>query len=140
MSAMTIAPGRIAAGTTAGPTGGAGRAAPGRPSARVARTTAAEAPLRLTARGRLVVWLLALTLAVASGVGGAALSARADGPRGGTEVERVVVAPGETLWGLAAAVAGPGDDVRDVVLQLMELNELPAGGLQAGQTVVVPAR
>ncbi|MFC8193735.1 LysM peptidoglycan-binding domain-containing protein [Cellulomonas sp. NPDC057328] len=92
--------------------------------------------MRLTARGRAVVWGLALALA--TGVGGAAVSAQADGPRGATEVQRVVVAPGQTLWGLAAEVATPGEDVRDVVLRLMELNELPAGGLQAGQTVVVP--
>ncbi len=109
------------------------RPTPARPAAPRA---AAEAPLRLTARGRLVVWGLALALA--TGVGGAAVSAQADGPRGATEVQRVVVAPGQTLWGLAAEVAAPGEDVRDVVLRLMELNELPAGGLQAGQTVVVP--
>ncbi|MFS0705195.1 LysM peptidoglycan-binding domain-containing protein [Cellulomonas sp. 179-A 9B4 NHS] len=118
-----LAAGRTAAGRTA-----AGRAAAGR--------TAVEGPLRLTARGRAVVWGLAVALA--TGVGGAAVSAQADGPRAATEVQRVVVAPGQTLWGLAAEVAAPGEDVRDVVLRLMELNELPAGGLQAGQTVVVP--
>lgn len=140
MSAMTITPvmGARATRERRPAPRPASRPAP----ARVARTGAAPrtaapaAPLRLTARGRLVVWLLALALA--TGVGGAALSAQADGPRGATEVQRVVVAPGETLWSLAAQVAAPGEDVRDVVLRLMELNELPAGGLQAGQTVVVP--
>ncbi|MFD2771713.1 LysM peptidoglycan-binding domain-containing protein [Cellulomonas phragmiteti] len=93
--------------------------------------------LRLTRRGRVVVWLLALSLA--AGVGGAAASAQADGPAAGTEVRRVLVAPGDTLWGIAADAAAPGEDVRDVVLELMALNELSSGGLQAGQTVVVPA-
>ena len=94
------------------------------------------APLRLTVRGRAVVWLLGCALA--AGVGGAAASAQADGPIGATEVRRVVVAPGDTLWQIAAGVAAPHEDVRDVVLQLIALNELPSGGLQAGQTIVVP--
>ena len=49
-----------------------------------------------------------------------------------------MVAPGDTLWGIAAGVAAPGEDVRDVVLELISLNRLPSGGLQAGQTIVVP--
>ncbi len=96
-----------------------------------------QAPLRLTRRGRVVVWLLAVGLAL--GVGGTARSAVADGPRPALEVERVVVAPGDTLWGLAAEVAAPGEDVRDVVLRLIELNALPGAELTAGQTVLVPA-
>lgn len=94
--------------------------------------------LRLTRRGRLVVW--ALALAVLAGVGGATLDAYADGPVAATEVVRVVVGPGDTLWGIASDAAAPGEDVRDVVLRLMALNELPTGALQAGQTIVVPVR
>ncbi|NEC92782.1 LysM peptidoglycan-binding domain-containing protein, partial [Streptomyces sp. SID12501] len=93
-------------------------------------------PLRLTARGRVVVW--GLGLLVAAGAGGVAVSAQADGPRSAMEVERVVVAPGQTLWGIASEVAAPGEDVRDVVLRLQRLNELPSAGLTAGQTLVVP--
>jgi len=99
-------------------------------------TSPAPGPLRLTARGRAVVWLLGFALA--GGAGGLAASAHADGPVAATEVRRVVVAPGDTLWGIAADVATSDEDVRDVVLRLMALNELPSGGLQAGQTVVVP--
>ena len=50
-----------------------------------------------------------------------------------------MVQPGDTLWAIAAEVAAPGEDVRDVVLMLMRMNELPSGGLAAGQTIVVPA-
>lgn len=103
---------------------------------RTARAVAAERPLRLTARGRVVVWVLALALA--AGVGGAALSAQADGPTGALEVQRLAVAPGQTLWEIAVGVAEPGDDVRDVVIELMRLNGLSTGGLQAGQQIVVP--
>lgn len=106
-----------------------------RPRARV-NAAAEPAPLRLTRRGRAVVWCLGIALA--AGVGGAAASAQADGPVAATEVRRVVVAPGDTLWGIAADATSPGQDVRDVVLRLISLNELASGGLQAGQTIVVP--
>ncbi len=137
MSAITIAPHAVR---------GVPRARVGSPSAsRLAargrsvreRSAREPAPLRLTRRGRVVVGVLGLALA--AGAGGATLSAHADGPSVGTEVERVVVQPGDTLWAIAAEVAAPGEDVRDVVLMLMRMNELPSGGLAAGQTIVVPA-
>lgn len=127
MSAIVMAP--VLRGTMPRVRGAAGRHG----------TEAAEPqrPLRLTRRGRAVVWALGASLAAA--VGGAAVSAQADGPASqAVEVQRVVVAPGDTLWALAAGVAAPGEDVRDVVLELMSLNRLPSGGLQAGQTIVVP--
>ncbi len=141
MTSMVITPAvrPIRAVRASGPARTAPRPAvvrtPGRPAVR--RSHAAdEAPLRLTSRGRLVVWSLGLALAL--GVGGAAASAQADGPVAAPEVQRVVVEPGQTLWAIAAGVAAPGEDVRDVVLQLMRLNDLPSGGLLAGQTIVVP--
>lgn len=101
-----------------------------------ARPAGDARPLRLTARGRLVVWLLGAALA--AGLGGATASAQADGPSPATEVERVVVAPGQTMWEIAAGIAAPGEDVRDVVQDLVTLNELSTAGLMAGQTIVVP--
>ncbi|GAA4628397.1 hypothetical protein GCM10023113_33070 [Cellulomonas oligotrophica] len=130
--------------------GGAAEA-PGRvqvaPAGTVARPRRAAPPaggadglrgLRLTRRGRAVVWALGLLLG--AGVGGAAWSAQADGTAGGVVVERHVVEPGETLWAIADRAAAEGEDVRDVVLELMRLNDLASGDLLAGQTIVVPAR
>jgi len=101
---------------------------------------AAEAPLRLTRRGRLVVRLLGgagLLLVVAVGVltGPSALA--------GPESERVpvaqrVVLPGETLWGIAGEVA-PGTDRRETVAQIMELNGLSSAEVTAGTRLSVPA-
>jgi nucleoid-associated protein YgaU len=104
-----------------------------------ARTTAAPATahLRLTARGRAVLWLLAV-VAVAL-VTLIASQASADGPVAAQEVVRHVVQPGETLWQIAESVAAPSQDVRDVVVDLVRLNELPEAGLMAGQVIVVPA-
>ncbi|MCU1432369.1 MAG: Peptidoglycan-binding lysin domain protein [Actinotalea sp.] len=92
--------------------------------------------LRLTRRGRLVVTLA--SLAVAVGVGLSAQSATADGPGSALEVESYTVGAGETLWHIAGAVAAPGEDLRDAVAGLMDLNGLSDGGLQAGQQILVP--
>ena len=105
------------------------------PAARAAAPSTAH--LRLTARGRAVLWLLAV-VAVAF-VTLIASQASADGPVAAQEVVRHVVQPGETLWQIAESVAAPSQDVRDVVVDLVRLNELPEAGLMAGQVIVVPA-
>lgn len=98
---------------------------------------AAPRPLRLTRRGRFVVVVLSLLLAAGGGVLGS--RAAADGPVSAPVVERHVVTPGETLWSIAASVARPGQDVRDVVVELQRLNGMSDAGLVAGSELVVPA-
>jgi hypothetical protein len=49
----------------------------------------------------------------------------------------IVVQPGQTLWGIATAVA-PHDDPRDTVLRLEHLNGLDGAGIRAGQQLLVP--
>ncbi len=92
--------------------------------------------LRLTARGRVVVGLLALLVALpVVGLGG-----RAVAKNPGTPVEVTVhtVAPGETLWHFARELAEPGQDVRPVVNRIKSLNELESAALQIGQTILLP--
>lgn len=101
------------------------RAAPG------ARTT-----LRLTRRGRLVVFALLLTLALAASLFTGAISV-AGTTRSAVPVRYVTVEPGQTLWAIAGEVA-PGADRRDTVSQILELNALPGSGVQAGQRIAVP--
>ena len=43
------------------------------------------------------------------------------------------------LVGRTEPIAAPTEDVRDVVFDLVRLNELPDAGLMAGQVIVVPA-
>ncbi|WP_353706723.1 LysM peptidoglycan-binding domain-containing protein [Cellulosimicrobium sp. ES-005] len=112
--------------STVGPLGPAGGAT-GR---------AEERPLRLTRRGRVVLVLLAaVVLLLAARVGVAVAS----GPGEPVEVRVHVVSSGETLWELAQGVAAPGEDLRDVVSGLAELNGLSSSGLQAGQKILLPA-
>lgn len=108
------------------------------PAARTARAARSERRhLRLTARGRAVVVVLAALL-----VAGWALRAT-DAAAGGAEpaipVDVVTVTSGQTLWQIASSIATPGEDVRDVVDRLILLNGLSGSGLRAGQQLLVPA-
>lgn len=89
---------------------------------------------RLTRRGRLVVFVLALLVLVAVGVAFAGGSMATSEPEA---TETVVVEPGQTLWEIAAA-SSDGHDVRDRVEHLVDLNELDSLVLDAGQHLTVP--
>jgi LysM repeat protein len=110
-----------------------------RPVTRATSTGASSTQrLRLTARGRFVLLLALALLVVGVSLLLGARGAQADGPVPAHEVERHVVATGETLWAIASSIATPDQDVRDVVSQLVQLNGLPSSALTAGQTIVVP--
>jgi LysM repeat protein len=49
------------------------------------------------------------------------------------------VAAGDTLWGLAEMFTSPGEDVRDSVALLRELNGLTSSALVPGQVLLIPA-
>ncbi|THI90862.1 LysM peptidoglycan-binding domain-containing protein, partial [Nocardioides sp.] len=60
---------------------------------------------------------------------------------GATQIEVVTVAPGDTLWGIAsdAAAATGGDDVRDMMDRIQQLNTLDSSLVYAGQELRIPA-
>lgn len=104
----------------------------------------ANAPLRLTRRGQVVLIGLPLMLvaAVLLSLAGFVLSpAKASDSAQDLSVTptiSVVVEPGASLWGIAAAVA-PERDPRDVVAEIVQLNNLSGGTVVAGQQLFVPA-
>ena len=107
----------------------------GRPAA-----AAAEPPLRLTRRGRLVLRALVvigLVVLITATAFTLARSARADADSH-APVRYHVVMPGETLWGIATELS-PNADPRDTVALLVEVNNLPSSGVLAGQRLVIPA-
>ena len=94
-------------------------------------------PMRLTVRGRLVLGALAVMVAGAGVVGTGRAQAQAPAPP--IVVEAVTVAAGQTLWQLAGRVVEPGQDIRDVVARLVELNGMDGVDLAAGQRLLLPA-
>ncbi|MFN3865318.1 MAG: LysM peptidoglycan-binding domain-containing protein [Demequina sp.] len=49
------------------------------------------------------------------------------------------VAQGESLWSIAAAITGPGEDVRETISQLQTLNAMGDSSLRAGEQIYIPA-
>lgn len=102
--------------------------------------TAQQAPfagaVRLTRRGRvvLVAFFLAAVLGLMAALGGMATATLTGGdPR---DVRVVEVAPGDTLYGLAAEYAAPGD-IREKVHEIRQLNGIDSV-LQPGTRISIP--
>lgn len=114
-------------------------APPARRTVAPARAAVAPAPVRLTRRGRRVLAALLLTAATAASVTVGGLLGTAVAGDQPAAAGSVVVARGDTLWGIATAVAEPGEDVRDVVAQIAALNDLDGSPLAVGQELLLPA-
>ena len=109
-----------------------------RPALHQSPTRPAPASVRLTRRGRLVVVLsvLALALTVFAVFGSPAVST---GATHHAAKHTVVVGSGETLWDIASRIA-PGEDPRSVIAEIVDLNNLSdAGAIRIGQKLFVPA-
>jgi nucleoid-associated protein YgaU len=94
--------------------------------------------LRLTRRGRLVVFLgsLAISLGALVAWGPSVVATSEKGEP--IQVRVVTVEPGDTLWDIAAR-ANPEGNVGDTVHEIAELNALSStGDLDVGQHVSVP--
>lgn len=95
--------------------------------------------LRITRRGRAVLGvLLAAPLAIALAVSTlGSPPAEAGSTVSTASFDHVTVAPGESLWELAAWIA-PEADPRQVVSDLVALNQLSTTEVQPGQRLAVP--
>lgn len=114
----------------------ASRAATRAPGVNRSPRRAAEDPVRLTRRGRLVAFAASVGI-LATVVVSAGQIADASGSTAATEHVTVVVQSGQTLWGIARAAA-PDHDPRLVISQIRELNDLGTGSIIPGQALVVP--
>lgn len=94
--------------------------------------------VRLTRRGRWVVLLVSLAVALAIGVALSGGSVATQEPGTPAPTQTLVVRSGQTLWDIAAARADDGD-VRGMIAEIQQLNGLHSGMVTAGQRLVVPA-
>jgi len=111
-----------------------------RPARPATRPTAGPGELRLTRRGRLVVFAAALIVAfaVAFVLAGGSSASDSSAVIEPSATERIVVEPGQTLWAIAADHAADGE-VRETVHAIERLNGLESPMLVAGQELFVPA-
>jgi LysM domain len=102
-------------------------------------------PLRLTRRGKIVligiplVLLTALLLSLAGFFNSPAKASDSVADLAVTPTVTVTVQPGESLWAIAGSVA-PERDARDVMADIVQLNNLAAGAVHPGQQLYVPTR
>lgn len=100
--------------------------------------------VRLNRRGRLARTLVVLSLAVVvASVAGGEAGANTSGDRTWTEKESsarfitVTLAPGETLWSLAATLS-EGGSTQALVSEIIEVNSLASADVSAGQQIRIP--
>jgi hypothetical protein len=110
---------------------------PARPTLTLVQAPAPR-PVRLTRRGRAVVFLVALIGLLVLTVLGSQIASAGEHP-GSLQTHSVMVKPGESLWVLAARAAGNGD-IAAMEDQIMSLNGLSSDSVQAGQVLRVPGQ
>lgn len=91
---------------------------------------------------RLARTSLSVSLLVVIGAGFSTISAASDNGDATTlksesKYVQVVVTPGESLWSIAAMVAGNGQ-IASVVADIVEVNRLKSADLAAGVKLLVP--
>ena len=93
--------------------------------------------IRLSRRGRLARAVVLLSLTVVMVAGFAAQSgANQEAASTAPSFSTIVVAPGETLWSVAAAYSQ--GDVQEMLALIREANNLKGFDLQSGQKLRVP--
>jgi hypothetical protein len=104
-----------------------------------ARSGVRHSHLRMTRRGRGVLLtivagpLVIAALVLGINAGGATATTSS------TPLAKITVAGGETLWGVAQQIA-PHSDPRDVIADIMAVNQLKSAEIQPGETLAIPAQ
>ena len=102
-------------------------------------------PLRLTRRGKVVLigiplmLLTALLLSLVGFLNSPAKAADSTADLALTPTVSVTVQAGESLWAIAGTVA-PERDPRDVIADIVQLNNMSAGSVVPGQQLFVPSK
>jgi LysM repeat protein len=95
--------------------------------------------LRMTARGRAVLLTVVAVPLVITALAFGLNAGSATGTSSSTPLQTVTVVGGETLWGLAEQIA-PKADPRDVIANIMSVNQLATADIQPGEKLEIPAQ
>lgn len=101
----------------------------------------AVSPIKLTRKGRLLLsglsFMAMLAISAFSLFGLATASAKASNETSNSSTTQIVVAPGETLWTIAARI-NPENDPRAVIEDIKALNVIEGANVYAGQVLLIP--
>ncbi|WP_436064919.1 LysM peptidoglycan-binding domain-containing protein [Arthrobacter sp. LjRoot14] len=117
---------------------------PAEKAVKAAKARSTQPPLRLTRRGRIVlvgvplILLAVLVISLAGFLNSPAKAADSASELSVTPTVSVTVQPGQSLWEIAGSVA-PERDTRDVVADIVQLNNLDGGRVMPGQQIFVPS-
>lgn len=107
----------------------------------VSGTPGVTTRLRLTQRGRIVFTTLAaaplVVLALVLAVNGGVASASNAAGSGAAAFDYVTISAGESLWDIAETFA-PAADPRDVIADIVSLNQLSSEDVEPGQRLALP--
>lgn len=95
--------------------------------------------LRMTRRGRAVLLAMITTPLVIAALAFGLNAGGATATDSSTPLKSITVSSGESLWQVALKVA-PNTDPRDVIADIMSLNNLTSADLQPGQKLDIPAQ
>ena len=100
-------------------------------------TRSTRSTVRLTRRGRVVLFLAALSMLLLSAffLGSVAVGSETQGQAEPTQIG--MVGTGDTLWAIASDLDADGD-VRSTMREIERLNALDSVALSAGQKLRVP--
>ena len=93
--------------------------------------------LRITRRGRVVLAALCAFPVVAVSLLATSPGALAESTASSNNFDYVTVVSGDTLWAIAEMI-DPTGDPRDMVAELMTLNQLTSANLSPGQELAIP--
>jgi LysM repeat protein len=99
----------------------------------------ATSHLRMTRRGRAVLTTVVATPLVIVALIAGINAGGAIGTGSSTPLQSVTVSSGETLWQLAQQIA-PNADPRDVVADIIQVNELASADITPGEKLDIPAQ
>lgn len=98
--------------------------------------------LRITRRGRLVLTSLVVgplvAIGVIAGVNATSAIATSASTSAVVEFDYVTINAGESLWQVAERVA-PASDPRDVVADIVSLNQMSSSSVEPGQRIAIPS-